>query len=304
VEYGEAYVGVRRFERPLGEGSAGGHALGIKTEFLVRSPASVLVLASHPIPIEPRCALLSLSVLGRGLPHRLSIIALDYYGRPYELPLGSLAFSGWKRLIAYVPRLDPSTGSGIAQDDSHYGRDAGLRVAGFKIDFDADEAYGTFYTYLADLEATVESSRAKEGDEEAKPSGEPDREAHLAPTAQAAAPLGKTEPTGARIEAVEAAGIKVVAVLRERIAAGLEYPDAARRRGLEGRLIVSFVVGEGGELVSSTLARSSGSDILDRAGLELLRKAFPVENDAQARLELSIEIGYALTSAGAEGGPR
>jgi TonB family protein len=91
--------------------------------------------------------------------------------------------------------------------------------------------------------------------------------------------------------------VRVLSVITERVAAAQTYPEAARRRGVSGSLVAAFVVAPDGSLASAQVARSSGSDILDRAGIELLKGVFPVENDAGARLSLRITITYRLEPA-------
>ncbi|OIO54184.1 MAG: hypothetical protein COX57_08615 [Alphaproteobacteria bacterium CG_4_10_14_0_2_um_filter_63_37] len=54
-----------------------------------------------------------------------------------------------------------------------------------------------------------------------------------------------------------------------------QYPEAAQRQGLEGRLLIKFSIGRTGELVGVEVLRSSGSDVLDRAAIEALRKGAP-----------------------------
>jgi len=50
------------------------------------------------------------------------------------------------------------------------------------------------------------------------------------------------------------------------------YPRRARRRHLEGRVEVSFVVQANGEISNLHLAASSGEKVLDKAALEVLHK--------------------------------
>lgn len=263
---------------------AQGRALGLKVEFLRRSESSVLLSPPRPILVEPRCALISLRVFARNVPHRLSIIVVDYYGQAYELPLGRLDYTGWKRLQAYVPL-------GVKQDDRHFAQAPGLRIAGLKIDFDPEEAYGSFYAYFDDIEATIDGLGQGEAVEAAGT-------ADAAPTAAArpaAAPSAAPAPQGAAAaQDTAAAGTRILAELSRRIEAGLVYPAAARRRGLEGTLVAVFSVDAGGALEWARAERSSGSDILDAAGLDLLKGVFPVENDSGRRLELKIAIGYRL----------
>ncbi|WP_110969788.1 energy transducer TonB [Pseudomonas huaxiensis] len=54
------------------------------------------------------------------------------------------------------------------------------------------------------------------------------------------------------------------------------YPEDARRRGLQGINRLRFVVDSEGRILSYSLAGGSGSAALDRATLEMIRKAQPV----------------------------
>jgi TonB family protein len=274
-------------ERLAGEGG-NDRVLGLKIEFLNRSAFSAMLVPRRPIQVDARCAMISLRVLGRNYGHELSVVVLDYYGKAYDLPLGRLDFSGWKTLHAYVPRFDPATQGGIVQDDRHYARPAGIRVAGIRLRFDPDDAYGSFYAYFDALGATVESSApAAKPDDGLEPGAVP-------------SPAGERPAEPPRVEAADAearqaaASARILSSLKARIGSALVYPDAARRRGVEGVLSVAFAVDAGGALESARVERSSGSDILDRAGLDLLKSLFPVDNDSGRRLELRISIGYSL----------
>ncbi len=268
---------VRGFE------SGSGQVLGLKVEFLRRAASSLLLRPPRPILVDSRCVMLSVRVLGRNLRHALSIIALDYYGGSHELPLGRLDFTGWKTMKAYVPRPDPAGRGGIVQEDRHYSRAPGLRIAGLKLDFDPEESYGSFYAYFDDIEATIEALAAPPENEPAQESAPADA------AAPSATPTKETDADPAKASA------RILSTLSGRIGAALVYPDAARRRGLEGSLVAAFTVDEGGALVAARVEKSSGSELLDAAGIELLKSVFPVENDAGKRLELRIEIGYRLT---------
>lgn len=64
---------------------------------------------------------------------------------------------------------------------------------------------------------------------------------------------------------------KVARALRR----ALRYPSAAKRRRITGDVHVSFVVSQSGGLSGVSIVRSSGSDILDAAALETVRRAAP-----------------------------
>jgi TonB family protein len=271
---------LKAFPVPESGGAKGRYALGAKAEFLARGTSSAYILAMRPLHIDARCVMLSLRALGRNFHHDLSVLVLDYHDRPYELKLGSLDFGGWKKLSAYVPLPDPATGEGIIQEDGHFARSPGLRIAGFKVTFDPDDTYGSYYLYLEGLEATIEGSQGES-----------------LPATESAADEPEPSPKAALEHEAETGGpeVRVLSLISKRISDGLSYPDAARRRGIEGSLAVSFVVNEDGSLDSARVAKSSGSDILDRAGLELLRSTFPVDNDSGQKLDLRISIGYELS---------
>ena len=284
----EGFGAVRRLA------SGEGHVLGLKVEFLRRSSSSLLLSPAKPILVDSRCAMLSVRALGRNLRHRLSFVVLDYYGRAYELPLGRLNFSGWKKLQAYVPRPDPTTGTGIVQDDGHFSRPAGLRIAGLRIDFDPEEAFGSFYAYFDDIEATIEGYGPVVATT-TPPVTEP------APLPPIEAPTASNPPTApVAVPAVDPVkeSSRILSELSARIGKALFYPAAARRRGLEGTLVAAFTVDSRGNLVGARVATSSGSDILDAAGLDLLKTVFPVVNDSGKQLELRIAIGYRLSGTG------
>jgi protein TonB len=55
-----------------------------------------------------------------------------------------------------------------------------------------------------------------------------------------------------------------------------KYPEDARRRGMQGTARLRFVVDAEGKVLSYSLAGGSGSASLDRATLEMIRKAQPL----------------------------
>jgi protein TonB len=55
-----------------------------------------------------------------------------------------------------------------------------------------------------------------------------------------------------------------------------EYPAQARRRGIEGRVILFLVVERSGKISQLKVATSSGADVLDAAALNMARRADPM----------------------------
>ncbi|MBZ0156171.1 MAG: TonB family protein [Alphaproteobacteria bacterium] len=84
--------------------------------------------------------------------------------------------------------------------------------------------------------------------------------------------------------------------IRGRIEALKSYPFAARRRGVEGTVIVSVKVNGTGDLIENRIQRSSGSPVLDESALSLIKKVFPYKHSAGVDIELDIPITYRLRS--------
>ncbi|GLK75729.1 biopolymer transporter TonB [Methylopila jiangsuensis] len=96
---------------------------------------------------------------------------------------------------------------------------------------------------------------------------------------QASAPVAPSDRTAASASASGAAGESPV-TWQARLMAHLErrklYPSAARARGETGTAYVRFRIDGKGNVLSVSLARSSGHSELDQAVLSLVRRASPV----------------------------
>ena len=64
--------------------------------------------------------------------------------------------------------------------------------------------------------------------------------------------------------------------MRSEVARKKRYPNAARRRGETGTAVIRFVVARNGSMSGLQLVRSSGSDTLDKGGLEDGAKSRPL----------------------------
>ena len=97
-----------------------------------------------------------------------------------------------------------------------------------------------------------------------------------APAASAPSPQLAALPDGDSIDSVAAPGAGVATPPRYQ--AGGEgnpwprYPAAARRRGVEGQVLVQVAVSAEGKVEGVELLRSSGNSLLDRAALEALAR--------------------------------
>lgn len=84
--------------------------------------------------------------------------------------------------------------------------------------------------------------------------------------------------------------------IRSRIEALKSYPFAARRRGIEGTVVISVKVNGTGDLIENRIQRSSGSPLLDESALTLIKRVFPYKPGAGREVELDIPITYRLKS--------
>ncbi|OCW56956.1 TonB family protein [Hoeflea olei] len=80
-----------------------------------------------------------------------------------------------------------------------------------------------------------------------------------------------TRTTAAGNAAVSNYPGKVASKLRR----SLRYPNEAKRRGVRGDVVVSFVVSANGGVSGIRIARSSGSPVLDGAAADAVRRAAP-----------------------------
>lgn len=129
--------------------------LGVKVEFFRRGVNSFYINAQRPIAIEGVAKTVSVWVCGRNQGHDMFLLVEDYFGRNYELYMGNLGFSGWKKLTCVVPP-SPDSEHGIVQRSPYYGNKPGLRVIGFRVDCNPMLARGTYYMYLDDLRCVTD----------------------------------------------------------------------------------------------------------------------------------------------------
>lgn len=139
--------------------------LGVKAEFFRRGINSFFITSQRPIPVEGVAKTISVWVCGRNQSHELYLLVEDYFGRSYELFMGSLAFSGWKKLTCVVP---PSSDGehGIVQSSVYYGDRPGLRIIGFRVNCDPMHSRGSYYMYLDDLRAVTDLYDLENHDED------------------------------------------------------------------------------------------------------------------------------------------
>ncbi|AGT44998.1 flagellar filament outer layer protein FlaA [Treponema pedis] len=125
--------------------------LGVKVSYYRRGYNSFEVHATKPLPVEGIAKTASVWVVGRSYPHVLKLLVEDYWGKRFELYVGKLNHSGWKLMTVAIPPQNSAGKTGIIQKDYHYGTSMGLKIVGFRIECDPEEAYGHYYIYFDDL---------------------------------------------------------------------------------------------------------------------------------------------------------
>lgn len=144
------------------------HVLGCKVEFFRRGINSIYVKAVRPIPIEGITKTVSVWIAGRNQNHDIFLLVQDYFGNNFELYLGNLGFSGWKKLTVAVPP-SPDNEHGIIQSSAYHGDRPGLRIVGFRIDCNPMLARGTYYVYFDDLRCVTDLYDLQNRDEDDMP---------------------------------------------------------------------------------------------------------------------------------------
>ena len=166
---GRLFEGSPAMKDPLkedeGKENEDTQVLGVKVEFFKRGINSFYITSQRPIPIEGVTKTVSVWVCGRNMGHELYLLVEDYFGRNYELYMGSLGFSGWKKLTAVVPP-SPDGEHGIVQHSAYYGDKPGLRIIGFRVDCDPMLSRGAYYMYLDDLRCVTDLYDMQNHDED------------------------------------------------------------------------------------------------------------------------------------------
>jgi len=157
----DGFITLRRFEghpadrKPLeGETQAqltetDKYVLGAKIEHLHRAVTSFSISPTSPLPIPGITKTISIWVVGRNVKHQLYVILDDQFGDRAKVPLGDLAFTGWKKLTAAIP-------PNIKQVDPRYVGKTGISIRSLLVETDPAETYGSYYIYFDDLTAVTD----------------------------------------------------------------------------------------------------------------------------------------------------
>jgi TonB family protein len=87
--------------------------------------------------------------------------------------------------------------------------------------------------------------------------------------------------------------------LKERIAGQWKYPQEARKKKLEGRLVALFSLNREGALTRMDITKSSGHEVLDREAERAVRSAAPFppfpSTITVTRLNINVSFDYTLS---------
>jgi TonB family protein len=87
--------------------------------------------------------------------------------------------------------------------------------------------------------------------------------------------------------------------IKERIAGQWKYPQEARKKRLEGRLVALFSLNREGALTSMEITRSSGHEVLDREAERAVQSAAPFppfpSTITVSRLNINVSFDYTLS---------
>ncbi len=84
-----------------------------------------------------------------------------------------------------------------------------------------------------------------------------------------------------------------------RIESAKKYPEIAKKRQIEGRVIVGFIINKDGRVEQTNILKSSGHAFLDQSALNAIKNAVPFPmpplNLFKEKLKLEISIVFELT---------
>jgi TonB family protein len=87
--------------------------------------------------------------------------------------------------------------------------------------------------------------------------------------------------------------------IKERIAGQWKYPQEARKKKLEGRLVALFSLNREGALTRMEITKSSGHDVLDREAERAIQSAAPFppfpSTVTVSRLNINVSFDYTLS---------
>jgi len=110
------------------------------------------------------------------------------------------------------------------------------------------------------------------------------------PDAPAAAP--SAEPSGVATPQITEEAYKDI--IDRKIRGSVVYPSRAKKRNLEGKVVVSVAIGSDGEITELKIAQSSGHSLLDRTVLKTVKAAAPFSKPPRGPVTVLVPIQFKL----------
>ncbi len=108
---------------------------------------------------------------------------------------------------------------------------------------------------------------------------------------------GTSSGTGSGEDGIESARTKYLnehfAYIRNKILSNVSYPDPAKRKGWQGKVLLSFIITADGSVRDLRIVKSSGFTLLDRNAIETVRDTAPFPRPPD-EAQLVIPITYHL----------
>ncbi len=127
---------------------ADNYVYGVRVEYFSRNNTQIALKSVRPRYVPGIVKKISVWVSGRDKGHELHIVLRDMAGNVKKLPLGSLGYTGWKKLETSIPiELDQ-----VDVNDAGYG----LYIIGFVVDTKFEDTVGRYYIYFDNIRAVTD----------------------------------------------------------------------------------------------------------------------------------------------------
>jgi protein TonB len=83
-------------------------------------------------------------------------------------------------------------------------------------------------------------------------------------------------------------------IVDRKIRNSVQYPARAKKRNLQGRVIISVTIGAGGEISELKITQSSGHKILDRSVVKAVKESAPFSSPPDGPVTVIVPIQFRL----------
>jgi len=83
-------------------------------------------------------------------------------------------------------------------------------------------------------------------------------------------------------------------IIDKKIRSSVQYPDRAKKRSLQGRVIISVTIGADGDITALKITQSSGHRILDRSVVKAVKESAPFSSPPDGPVTVIVPIQFRL----------